>query len=38
MEIANKGCEKNKYLCKAMFFVLIINPQNTFLILEERLS
>ena len=23
--------------CKAMFFVLILKPQNTFLILEERL-
>ena len=24
-------------ICKAMFFVLILKPQNTFLMIEERL-
>ena len=37
-----KDAKKNKYMylhvCRAMFFVLIQNPLNTFLILEGRLS
>ena len=31
------GCEKNKYMCKAVLFVLILKTQNTFLVLEKRL-
>ena len=33
-----KDAKKKKNFSKTMFFVLILNPQNTLLILEECLS
>ena len=32
-----KDAKRKEYICKASFFVVILKPQNTFLILEECL-